>query len=164
MPSLVPGPKKALVSPVHVCVCICACMCVYMHVMNKRMAFVFTCTCACVCIACMYVYAYCRGWVVCVYAHALQVCIYTCMVPNSLSSAAGVQCCSLPPQPPLCRPAVNPTHFQPEQRVTFFTNHPLVFDVDFDTLIQEDPSLSAVELPIADEGFPLEGNAFPHPQ
>ena len=114
------------------------------------------------CMCCMCMHTAEDGLYVCVCICTSAV--YTCEVPNSLSSAAGVQCCPLPPQPPLCRPTVNPTHFQPKQRVTFFTNHPLVFDVDFDTLIQEDPSLSAVELPIADEGFPREGNAFPHPQ
>ena len=118
------------------------------------------------CMYCMCMHTAEDGLCVCMHMHFR--CVHMHVVPNSLSSAAGVQCCPLPPQPPLCHPAVNPTgnptHFQPKQRVTFFTNHPLVFDVDFDTLIQEDLSLSAVELPIADEELPQEGNAFPHPQ
>ena len=90
--------------------------------------------------------------------------VCTCVVPNSLSRAAAVQCCHLPLQPPPCPSTVGPTHSQPEWEVSIFTHHPVLFDVDFSTLIEEDPCLSAVELPMEDEGLPQEGTASPHPQ
>ena len=60
-------------------------------------------------------------------------------------------------------PTVGPTHFQPEWGMALFTDHPVLFDMDFDTLIEEDPCLSAVELSMEDGGLPPEETAFPHP-
>ena len=129
------------------CICMCVCLCLCIHIC----ACVCVCVCVCACVCCV---GGCMGVDVCMCVHA---CVCQSNVSTQLhslqftvKSPQYIQCCPVPPQPQPPHLMTNPSTFQPDG-VAIFRNHPFWYDVDFDTLIQVDPCLNAVKLPVDPE-------------
>ena len=70
------------------------------------------------------------------------------------------------PSLPMSQPVNPPPLHSPStvESTHFFSDHPLLFDVDVNALITKDHCLNSVQLPVEDEESAQEGTPTTHPQ